>query len=430
VDFLIENGADVNAQNSRGEFPLHAALDSGHLDIVKFLIANGADVNAQNSDGKSLFYQAIASGHLDIVKFLIANGADVDPQNSDGKSLFYQAIEAGHLDIVDFLIENGADVNAPQYDGKSPLHIAIWNVHLDLVKLLIEHGADVNAQNSDGYSPLYTALYSGHLDIVKLLIENGADVESLSHEALLELVKIIYPSLEDSVRDSSAVEKVSEDSIGSLALIEEAVAEHSVDDLALDLSLVNLDGIKFLIKNRADVKFLSHEALLELVKMILVSYSDAAEGPEHFVSNSSAVGKVSGNVVGSLVLIEEEVAEHSLGVFAEASTEASEHSVHYSYAEQVPDYLIRYLYSAPEGPEHSVSDFRPVAEALKDLADNSEASTKASAHSVHYSYAEQVPDYLIRYLYSAPEGPEHSVSSSEELTEDLSLELAGGQGNA
>ena len=40
-----------SAANDEGITALHNAICAGHFDIVKFLVENGCDVNAQDSDG-------------------------------------------------------------------------------------------------------------------------------------------------------------------------------------------------------------------------------------------------------------------------------------------------------------------------------------------------------------------------------------------
>jgi len=40
-----------SAANDEGITALHNAICAGHFDIVKYLVENGCDVNAQDSDG-------------------------------------------------------------------------------------------------------------------------------------------------------------------------------------------------------------------------------------------------------------------------------------------------------------------------------------------------------------------------------------------
>ncbi len=48
---LIENGADINLNDSTRKSALHCAVITGNIDIIMLLINNRADVNAQDSRG-------------------------------------------------------------------------------------------------------------------------------------------------------------------------------------------------------------------------------------------------------------------------------------------------------------------------------------------------------------------------------------------
>ncbi|GBL82478.1 hypothetical protein AVEN_252603-1 [Araneus ventricosus] len=48
IKLLVSKGA-----NLMGSFPVHYAVQSGHLEAVKFLISNGADKNARKEDGST-----------------------------------------------------------------------------------------------------------------------------------------------------------------------------------------------------------------------------------------------------------------------------------------------------------------------------------------------------------------------------------------
>lgn len=87
VKLLVSSGADVNMSPSgdlavehllAGQTPLYGAAKKGHYHICKYLIENGAQVNAQTMTGATPLYTAVEEGHLEICQLLIEYGADVN----------------------------------------------------------------------------------------------------------------------------------------------------------------------------------------------------------------------------------------------------------------------------------------------------------------------------------------------------------------
>lgn len=84
TEFLIANGADINATDNYNKTPLHYACSFNKIcgvwkdekeDIAKILITNGADVNARDIYGRTPLALAIRSRHEKTVKLLCEHGA-------------------------------------------------------------------------------------------------------------------------------------------------------------------------------------------------------------------------------------------------------------------------------------------------------------------------------------------------------------------
>ena len=78
---------------------LCSASENGHLDTVKYLIENGADVTAQ--DNEAVMW-ASYKNHLDVIEYLVKNGADVTAQDNCAIRV---ASYKGHLKMVKYLVE-------------------------------------------------------------------------------------------------------------------------------------------------------------------------------------------------------------------------------------------------------------------------------------------------------------------------------------
>lgn len=72
--FLLEHDAKINAKCKTNDTPLHYAVDSSHLEIIKLLIKYKADLNCKGENGFCAIHNASASikpKALTIVKLLL-----------------------------------------------------------------------------------------------------------------------------------------------------------------------------------------------------------------------------------------------------------------------------------------------------------------------------------------------------------------------
>ncbi|RVD83532.1 uncharacterized protein DFL_007918 [Arthrobotrys flagrans] len=124
VNYLLSQGADVNAQGGYYGNALQAASYSGYDGIVKLLLAKGADVNAQGGCYGNALQAVSCSGHDGIVELLLAKGADVNAQGGFYGNALQAASDRGHDGIVELLVDKSADVNAQ--GGKWNLSFLSW----------------------------------------------------------------------------------------------------------------------------------------------------------------------------------------------------------------------------------------------------------------------------------------------------------------
>jgi uncharacterized protein len=87
---VLQKKANVNPV---GWTPLHYASTRGNLEIAQFLIANGAVVNALSPSHTTPLMMAVQSGNEVLVKLLLDNGADLKIRNTAG----FSAIDVADL---------------------------------------------------------------------------------------------------------------------------------------------------------------------------------------------------------------------------------------------------------------------------------------------------------------------------------------------
>ncbi len=169
VKSFISNVKNVNATNAKGLSALHFAMENGTAEMVEFLLANGANVNAVDKNGNNLAYYWIQS---------------YKPLKSGQKEEFQEKFN--------ILQKAGFDFATPQKDGNTLYHLAVAKNDLNLFTKIQNLGADINAINKEGMTALQkAALTAKDAIILKYLVENGAkkDTKTEFDETAYDLAK-------------------------------------------------------------------------------------------------------------------------------------------------------------------------------------------------------------------------------------------------
>jgi cytohesin len=194
---LLRQGADIEAKDFSGRTPLHqAAIGSRGTDMITLLLDNHANINAQDKWGYTVLHRALHGGRMDMARLLLTRGAYVKTQSQSGETPLHEAARFGLIDLVRQFVAKGAGVNVVARNGDTPLLCTVELVemqyyvgynehppdyeHLQVIRFLIGRGADVNAMNKDGETPLSRAARCGDLELVQLLADSGAKLSRAS----------------------------------------------------------------------------------------------------------------------------------------------------------------------------------------------------------------------------------------------------------
>lgn len=189
ADWLINNGADINAEDPFGYTALTFACATGNYELAKFLLKNGANIRDSEINKTDLIIAVEGGKDQQIVELLLDTGFYAD-KKFELQTAFSSAISLGLTEIVKVLIKHGVSPNS-YFGGSSALHNAVENRSVEIVRILLENGADVNAVRRDTsteYCGWYTALDMVNNDetIYQVLEEFGGKSTTKAQKKLFD----------------------------------------------------------------------------------------------------------------------------------------------------------------------------------------------------------------------------------------------------
>ncbi len=282
----------VNNRNHEGFTLLSLAVIRNNIEMAELLLKYKADVNAEVDLTDSVLIGAVDNNNMEMVKLLLSYGADIDYQGFRGRTALFSSLNKGdngkeNIEMVKLLIKNKADVNIA-YDGdygneETPLMYAAMKGYKETVKILIENKADINKRNIYNANALIYAYTYGHEDIADILLQNGSDsldkslkVCDLNQSTLLNLNVPLINAAHYSTNE---------------VFLQKLIDSGSYKDYDYDTALReaasynNINAVKVLIKNNADVNVQNRDGMtalmsacyngnLEMTKMLLDAGAD------------------------------------------------------------------------------------------------------------------------------------------------------------
>lgn len=133
VRTLLDAGVMIDMPvDSIGNTALIAAAGNSREQVVQLLLDEGANIEAENDRGETAIICALAlrrdrkrRSQAVTIKQLINKGANVRALDSHGTSALHYAAQYNNSRVVDLLLRGGADPHALNRHGMSPLHYAL-----------------------------------------------------------------------------------------------------------------------------------------------------------------------------------------------------------------------------------------------------------------------------------------------------------------
>ncbi len=268
VKSLLKQGADINTVYEIGNTVLMNTISMNQLEVAKFLINEGADLSIKNNHNLTPLMLASRKGNLEIVKLLVKAGADVHAKDEYGQTALTLSAGYGHKEVATFLIKSGADIKDDS--AYKALQSAVFSKDTEYVKLLVDAGVNINIVPDDESStPLMWASGEGSFYIVKVLVEGGADVNLKN--------KYGYTAL---IVGSSSIEGIDE----------------------------NMDVIRYLVKQGADIHALSND---NVTALMFASQSGNLAAVSFYISKGADMNAKNDEGFTALTLAEKTLADAS-----------------------------------------------------------------------------------------------------------------------
>ncbi|XP_006823610.1 transient receptor potential cation channel subfamily A member 1-like [Saccoglossus kowalevskii] len=187
---LLDNGADINAENDTNTTPFLLATEKADISTMRMLIAYKpaqrasktkhkvykgrtlVNVNHKDLTKRTALMFAASQGNVQKISLLIRYGALLSAIDCQGQTILHKAV--GNLKTLELLLRYGEIkklLEKKDKYGNTALHYAAGKF-IDNVELLIKHGAKPNVRNKKGKTPLHFAVRNRRLDIVNLLLNS------------------------------------------------------------------------------------------------------------------------------------------------------------------------------------------------------------------------------------------------------------------
>ncbi|MCJ1380187.1 hypothetical protein MMC17_003290 [Xylographa soralifera] len=137
LDGLYNCKIDLNARARNGETSLSCFAMQRYfceeptrsIEVLNWLLEHGADINAQEGNGQTATMRAMRNGNHRMLELLLQRGADIAKSDMDGRTLLHYATYYGDLDMFYVLQAAGLQtikLNARDRHSKSAIEDAGW----------------------------------------------------------------------------------------------------------------------------------------------------------------------------------------------------------------------------------------------------------------------------------------------------------------
>ncbi|CAG9858850.1 unnamed protein product [Phyllotreta striolata] len=237
VDILLRSGADINALSDTGSTPVRSACYMTHFEIVRylvehgadinkpnynggtclinsvqcaslcdFLLKNGADVNARDIQNKSALHYAIQEHRLETTKLLLKHNANYNAKSRYGDDALQMACLKGATRIFEYLVAN-IDYEPEQLANAHELMGSTYlDEYNDIVIALFHWNKALVIRQTHGLFPKQPIMtpqeayrYQKEFETMEELGDISVDLDLIRIQSLLIAERILGPHHKDTI---------------------------------------------------------------------------------------------------------------------------------------------------------------------------------------------------------------------------------------
>ncbi|MDR1147342.1 MAG: ankyrin repeat domain-containing protein, partial [Spirochaetaceae bacterium] len=178
IPVIASKGASLEAANVTGETPLFIAVKIDSASTVRALLNAGASIGGRDTLGNTALHTAVRWNAISAANALIDAKIDINGYNLYGKTPLHDAVRLTVFGMETLMVQKGANLEVRDRDGNTPLVEAVLKESLRSTEHLINNGADVSTRNNNGDTPLLIAVEKERSDLVGLLLDKGAPIHA------------------------------------------------------------------------------------------------------------------------------------------------------------------------------------------------------------------------------------------------------------
>ncbi|PHH54709.1 Ankyrin repeat-containing protein C6C3.08 [Ceratocystis fimbriata CBS 114723] len=192
VESLLKSNSGLSLKKDNdGRLPIHWAVSSNNLEIVKQLVQlSGFDPDVQDDSGWTPLMIAVNIADSDeIISLLLQKGADINMKNFAGQSIMHFIASKKKVDLARMFLalKPPASVRIRDKRGQYPIHRAASIGSVPMIEALLKAHSPLNASDISGSTALHHSISEGHGDVAVALLKAGIDAKRKDSDGNLAL---------------------------------------------------------------------------------------------------------------------------------------------------------------------------------------------------------------------------------------------------